>query len=712
MPEAAGHLAIITLANPALLWGATACAAPVIIHLILRSRPRRQPFPALQFLMASRRVSVRRHRLRHLLLLLLRMLAILLLVAALTRPVSRGSWISARSRGKTAAVFLIDDSASMTYRFEGRSRLERARAWARQLILDRNRFPGGSTFMVFGCHTPPRDVRWESEREDALRDLRSVEVLLHDRTLADGITRALERLAQARLPRTEVYILTDMTDHTWSGLADGRWSDAPGVAVFVLDVGDDEDVNTRLGPLHDFDGRAPARTPIRLQATVSTGDAAFRGRVEADVDGVVVARSEPLEVPAGGSGEAALLVPPLEPGPHGGVLRLATADRLEADDRLYWAIEVRRPRRVAVFHDPSVTAAAATEAQRIAALVSPPTLPADRRPFDVNVRSATAITAGGDAALAETDCAIVVNLKTIPEDMANRLAALAERGGLVLVVPGDRTGRGQGASGTLLPAEYLDRVRLEKPTRIELGGAAAFSDLLPRDVPGDPISARRVYRYVRTRGRPGAVALAQFGTGDVAMWGRSIGSSRVVQWSFSLNQAWGDLGTRAAPALVLIQSLASAVSDQTRRAANLLCEEGSMLSVDPAAALDALTVQRRSSDRSGEGTRTRRHAGPEAHFRAGADMAGMYEVDDESGALQAIFAVNLRPAETVGHRLSPEGVGAFFAPDAAVVVRERSELLAPTLTVAGDQELDGYVLLALLAVLLCEPMLANRFYRR
>ncbi len=421
---------------------------------------------------------------------------------------------------------------------------------------------------------------------------------------------------------------------------------------------------------------------------------------------------------------AVLRCPPLEPGPHGGVLRLATADRLEADDRIYWTIEVRRPRRVTVFHDPSVTAAAATEAQRIAALVSPPTLPADRQPFDVEVRSATAIAAGGDATLAETDCAILVDLATISEDMANRLAALAERGGLVLVVPGDRTGRGQGASGTLLPAEFLDRVRPERPTRIELGAiadgtdtdattanTAAFSDLLPRDVPGDPISARRVYRYVQTRRRPGAVALARFATGDVAMWGRSIGSGRVVQCSFSLNQAWGNLGTRAAPALVLIQSLVSAVSDQSRRAANLLCEEGAVLSVDPAAALDSLTVRRRSSDLSHEVSRMRRHAGPEAHFSAGADRAGLYEVDDESGAIQAIYAVNLRPAETVGRRLSPKGVGAFFAPAAAVIVREQSELLAPTLTVAGDLELDGYVLLALLAVLLCEPMLANRFYR-
>lgn len=76
----------MSLLNPALIFGLVFAAIPVILHLMMRARPKRMIFPALQLIQKRRRQNVRRIRLRHLWLLLLRVFVLAVLVAALMRP--------------------------------------------------------------------------------------------------------------------------------------------------------------------------------------------------------------------------------------------------------------------------------------------------------------------------------------------------------------------------------------------------------------------------------------------------------------------------------------------------------------------------------------------------------------------------------------------------------------------------------------------------
>ncbi|MCH2211804.1 MAG: BatA domain-containing protein [Fuerstiella sp.] len=76
----------MTFINLSLLFGLGLVSVPVILHLIMRSRPKRIEFPALRLLEARRSANARRLKLRHLLLLLLRMSVLAAIVLALTRP--------------------------------------------------------------------------------------------------------------------------------------------------------------------------------------------------------------------------------------------------------------------------------------------------------------------------------------------------------------------------------------------------------------------------------------------------------------------------------------------------------------------------------------------------------------------------------------------------------------------------------------------------
>ncbi len=99
--------------TPLFFLGVAALAAPILVHLVRRTRARRVQFPALIFVRQVPQRTIRRRTLHNLLLLLLRCLAILLIVIAFTRPFFSGGSAARDNSAAGATVILIDDSLSM-----------------------------------------------------------------------------------------------------------------------------------------------------------------------------------------------------------------------------------------------------------------------------------------------------------------------------------------------------------------------------------------------------------------------------------------------------------------------------------------------------------------------------------------------------------------------------------------------------------------------
>src|SRR3954465_14333293 len=117
--------------SPAFLIGAAALAIPIIIHLINREKRVVVQFPSLMFLHKIPYRSIRRQKIRHLLLLLLRCLALLLFVAAFARPwLERPKHAGSGSSGAKEVVILVDRSYSMGYG----DRWTKALAKAREVV--------------------------------------------------------------------------------------------------------------------------------------------------------------------------------------------------------------------------------------------------------------------------------------------------------------------------------------------------------------------------------------------------------------------------------------------------------------------------------------------------------------------------------------------------------------------------------------------------
>ena len=128
-------LATLSLASPLWAWGVVAAVGlPVLAHLLSRSRYREAWFPATRLVKQAVVATARVERPRHLLLLLIRLLALLLIVAAFMRP----RWVPQAEADDpdtgVSLVVLLDTSASMRRTDSGATLHQRAVAEADSLI--------------------------------------------------------------------------------------------------------------------------------------------------------------------------------------------------------------------------------------------------------------------------------------------------------------------------------------------------------------------------------------------------------------------------------------------------------------------------------------------------------------------------------------------------------------------------------------------------
>ena len=110
---------------------AGAVAVPLLIHLMRRRIGTRVEFPAARYLARAEQEHSRTLRIRNLLLMLLRVMALLLIVAAAARPVAR--WVGA-GHAPTAMAIVIDNSLSTSTVVNGRPLLDQFKTMARDLL--------------------------------------------------------------------------------------------------------------------------------------------------------------------------------------------------------------------------------------------------------------------------------------------------------------------------------------------------------------------------------------------------------------------------------------------------------------------------------------------------------------------------------------------------------------------------------------------------
>ncbi len=101
--------------NPAVLLGLIAASIPVIIHLLNLKKLKKLEFSSIVFLKELQKNKIKHIKIKHWILLIVRTLIILFIVLAFARPTVKSfSLAGSSSSAKTSAVFILDNSFSMS----------------------------------------------------------------------------------------------------------------------------------------------------------------------------------------------------------------------------------------------------------------------------------------------------------------------------------------------------------------------------------------------------------------------------------------------------------------------------------------------------------------------------------------------------------------------------------------------------------------------
>jgi len=707
--------------NVSLLGGVALIALPIVLHLIMRQRPKRLEFPALRFVEKRHEVNQRRLRLRHLLLLLLRAGLIALLALALARPsVNLGETLG-RQQAPVAAALIFDTAPRMDYRHQNRTRLEEARELGLWLLAQ---LPPESQIAVLDSR--PASVAFQVDRGAARDRVDKLQITSRGEPLPRLMLEAAKLLARSELGQKELYVFTDLSQAAWPDAAAAqlrkRLGELSKLAIYVIDVGVDKPRNFALGRLQLSEQILSQRGSLRLQCPLRRMGPAAERTVElylVDRHGNQQRRN--ATVVGLGEDQAQQLefsLASLSQGTRQGMIRIVGGDGLPEDDVRYFTVEVRPPWKLLI--------AAPQPAERRALYLTEALSPTGMRRrgevrFECDVVATDQLTS---RALAAYDAVCLLDPAPLEPGVWQKLADFAAEGGGVAVFLGRNAlpvdSFNQPPASDLLPGRLLRQARRPDgdcylaPDSYQHPVLAAFGE-----VAGSvPWRAMPVFRYweIEPDGS-GVGAVVRFSDGRPALLERPTGDGRVLTMTTPVSDdpnqdPWNLLpvgaGTEPWPFVVLVNKMAGYLVGAQSRRLNYEVGQPAVLPLETHSrrqtylllAPDGLSFPLSADLKRQVLTVTSTEQPGNYRVRAG----GTSGVDRG-------FSVNLAPEQTQLDRLTEEQQEQTLGPLDCRVVRTREEIDRDVSMGRVGRELFPALILLLAVILATESLVANRFYR-
>ncbi|KIG14478.1 hypothetical protein DB30_06821 [Enhygromyxa salina] len=574
----------MSLLAPLALLGLLGLALPLIAHLLGREKPQKIRFAAVRFVAPREVVITQRRELRDWPLLLIRLLLLALFVVVLARPVVGSEAAVAVLAEPHDAVILLDASASMELRVDGRS--DRERALERLDTLLDALPPGSSVGLTISDPRAPSVALSElGQGRPRIRAAIDGWMRSEDRgprpgawTLAEALPRASALLSDSQARPRVIYAIGDPTDRGLASLPE-----LTAAAVTVVGVPTRGVPGAEPPPPPEHVGLrelewtpAPELDPnaVRIQALVhrygphTDGDhETLEVTAALEIDNIEVARTRvALEPNADASLEFThtLDVGGDEDGDRGTRARVHLLDREDdpfpVDDRRHvWLATTEVVDVLVVNGDPSETRAndeifflsTALGASELAERMQLRGLALDQ--LEDRLR--------GDASqdpLADVDVLVLANVRALPAELAPRIRARVAAGMGLWITVGDRVSATDynARFGELMPLLLREAIYTgTAPGRTEARGesiapvqlshpifAGATTDATA-DIDLGGTRARRMF-LLEPDPRRGADIAVAFTSGAPALITREHMLGRVALLTTTIDRDWGDLPLR------------------------------------------------------------------------------------------------------------------------------------------------------------------------
>lgn len=514
--------------TPLFFIGVAALAAPILVHLVRRTRARKVQFPALVFVRQVPQRTIRRRTLQNVLLMLLRCLAILLIVIAFTRPFFTGGSAAKSTTAAGATVVLIDNSLSMrreNFFAQAQNRAEAAIDDARNdeqiavLSFDKryavlNRFTNDKNRL----RTAVRSLAVGWDGTDYEQALRGAESLLNE--------------VETNGPK-RIVMISDFQAPGWRQ-ANATFKLANNTQLTTFDVGGNNPApNVAITNVEARGVLFGQKYLDNLAVYVSNFSDTPRDHVQVDFqinDQTVEKRDISLN-----SRDSRLVEFTgfnLNDGANRCTIDISSGD-FAPDNRFYFTLHRETPAKALIVESASRGRSDSLHLQ--SALTTN-----DDLPFTFTLKSTGSV---DPASIPEQSLVILNDAGQLNSALADALVRFVNGGGQIIISTGPQT---QAESfnqslQSIAPAVLREAVQ-PKP-----GESAAITDV-KFDHPifevfqqSGRLAAANVLGYFRSEPRANATVLARFEDGSPALIESTTGKGRVLLFTSSLGPSWNDL---------------------------------------------------------------------------------------------------------------------------------------------------------------------------
>ena len=667
-------------ANPIFLWGLLAVPLPVLLHLFFRRRKAKIAFSTLQFFHRQKRYLAHRRRLREILLLLIRTLALLFLVLALSKVLLQS--LPASLAARTNVALLLDDTLSMDRKLgSGTTAFALAAQKADELLNTLSE--GDAASLAFLSGRP--GIALTRKRQAVRQLLEDARVTGATGSYGAGLKQALTDLAADGNPNREVFVISDFQSNQ-APSEPVALEGAKGLRVYLLPVsGSPDNLSVERVPLSTRPQMVNRSMAIPYEIR-NHGENGLETEVSLRI-GTETVRTETVSVPAGGTLKGRFEYVPLRAGVLSGSVQIVDRN-LDLDNRRFFTVNV---------------------SENIRALLLESDILSRVRPF--HFLKLAIDPAGGEALngiqteqgfiqelvpkeLEKHHVVVLANPQPLTAQAAAMLARYLEGGGTVIAFAGGEVTPSTFAAFQNAKVQSLfgERKQADFSGLTFKGALAGLNDLLQMDL----VKWQRLHALNPS---PAATVLAE-SHGQAVMAEEKIGSGSFIACAFSIRRDTGNWPELKSFPIAMIHLLTYAAHDPQQNA-GVAC--GNLLRLTALASADTRMALRHS-----DGT--------------------LFELPVEKG--EAAFADTWQPGVITAERASPRSAAVNPVPaesaltqlgagklqgivqGKASVLKTDAALDSQVRNYRRGSDLTGLFLFLVMVLLLLETLLGNTYLSR
>jgi uncharacterized membrane protein len=514
--------------SPCFWLGIAAIGAPLLVHLVRRTRARKIEFPALTFVRQVPQRTIRRRTFRNLLLLMLRCLAILLIVIAFTRP-----FFSRRSAAKDnaasgATVVLIDSSLSMRREQMFRSAVQRAES-----IVDEATNGERLALLTFGNRY---DVinRFTNDKARLRTVLKGLSVGWDGTDYEQALRGAESLLSELKAEgRKRVVLISDFQASGWNQ-ANASYKLSSDVQLQTFDVGGSNpapNVAVTNVDAHGVVFGQKYTENLSIQLSNFSDTPRDRLTVDFQINDQTVEKRE-VSLNARETKVVEFTGFNLTEGANRCVIDVVSGD-FAFDNKFYFTIRREAPGKALIVETAGRGRSDSFYLQSALGLN-------DAMPFSFTVKTAGAVDPSG---VSDNALIILNDSGPLSPALAESVKRFVQDGGQMIISTGPHTDANSfnQTLRDISPATLADAVQNRSSESVAITDIKFDHPIFEVFRDSGRLAAARVFGYVRAQPKPNTSVLARYEDGSPALIEGAAGKGRVLLFTSSLGPSWNDL---------------------------------------------------------------------------------------------------------------------------------------------------------------------------